>query len=97
MEEGVEMTQYIKQKVLQREKQTASVKLHRLRQGDYDTPQPLSILLPGTQRNRDEFLVKEDNLSLRTNRDYEELDRFSRSATQTPRYFDRTIKTDEES
>ena len=42
-------------------------------------------------------LSRKDNLSLRTDRDYEELDRFSRSATQTPRYFDRTMRTEEES
>ena len=96
-EEGVEMTQYIKQEALQRERQTASVKLHRSRQEGYDIPQPLSIPLPGTRQKRDETPVKEDNLSLRIDRDYEELDRFSRSATQTPRYFDRTIRTEEES
>ena len=56
----------------------------------------MSIPLPNTQRKRDESLLKEDNLSLRTDRDYEELDRFSQSATQTPRYFDQTVKTDEE-
>ena len=37
-EEGVEMMQYIKQKALQRERRTASVKLHRLRKEDYDIP-----------------------------------------------------------
>ena len=96
-EEGVEMTQYIKQEALQREKRTASVKLHRSRQEGYDIPRPLSIPLPGTREKRDETSVREDNLSLRTDRDYEELDRFSRSATQTPRYFDRTMRTEEES
>ena len=94
-EEGVEMTQYIKKEALQRERRTASVKLHRLRGEEYDIPRPLSIPLPDIQRRRDETPIREDNLSLRTNRDYEELDRFSRSATQTPRYFDQTIKTDE--
>ena len=53
-EEGVEMTQYIKQEALQREKQTASVKLHRSRQEGYDIPRPLSIPLPGTREKRDE-------------------------------------------
>ena len=56
----------------------------------------MSIPLPNTRGKRDESPIKEDNLSLRTDRDYEELDRFSRSATQTPRYFDQTMKTDEE-
>ena len=37
-EEGVEMTQYIKQKALQKERRTASVKLHRLRKEEYDIP-----------------------------------------------------------
>ena len=37
-EEGVEMMQYIKQKALQKERQTASVKLHRLRKEEYDIP-----------------------------------------------------------
>ena len=95
-EEGVEMTQYIKQKALQKERRTASVKLHRLRKEEYDIPRPMSIPLPNARGKRDESPVKEDNLSLRTDRDYEELDRFSRSATQTPRYFDQTMKTDEE-
>ena len=94
-EEGVEMTQYIKKEALQRERRTASVKLHRLRGEEYDIPRPLSIPLPDIRGRKDETPIREDNLSLRTNRDYEELDRFSRSATQTPRYFDQTIKTDE--
>ena len=37
-EEGVEMMQYIKQKALQKERRTASVKLHRLRKEEYDIP-----------------------------------------------------------
>ena len=32
------MTQYIKKEALQRERRTASVKLHRLRQEEYDIP-----------------------------------------------------------
>ena len=71
--------------------------MHRSRQEGYGIPRPLSIPLPGTREKRDETPVKEDNLSLRTDRDYEELDRFSQSATQTPRYFDRTMRTEEES
>ena len=49
-EEGVEMTQYIKKEALQRERRTASVKLHKLRREEYDIPQPLSIPLPDAQR-----------------------------------------------
>ena len=96
-EEGIEMTQYIKKEALQRERRTASVKLQRLRQEEYDIPRPLSIPLPDVQRKESETPEKEENLSLRTDRDYEELDRFSRSATQTPRYLNQTIKTDEKS
>ena len=90
IEEGQEITRFIKEKAYQRQRALTS---QRVKTGGpiYDLPQPLSIPVPEPEDNWSRSFERTTSAkAMASMPQYEELGIKNRSLTQTPKYFDQT-------